>query len=214
VPLAELSKKLSEIGEEVNVLALEGVASSDSRSSDFVRKDGSRGSLMQFDVTAEAGHDKTRVVIWDPGALPGVKSGQKLMVTNLRVKKTSGGERELHGDSGSAVRVAGSEPKPQVFTKVNQIKQALGPVNLEVMALSKVTVSEVSLREGGAAKKAELVIGDDTGEITIVGWREAVERMGEIDIGQKMRMLGVTRQVSRMGVEMLQFEAVSRIEKL
>jgi ssDNA-binding replication factor A large subunit len=214
-PLVELSRKLDEVGDDVNILALEGVAASNSRTSSFAREDGSQGSLMQFDVSGEAGGNKTRIVIWNPVTLPEVKPGQKLMVTNLRVKKTSGGERELHGDNGSVVRVAGVEsPASLVFIKVSQVKGAPGPINLEVMALSKVTVSEVSLREGGAAKKAELMIGDDTGEITIIGWRETAERLAEISVGQKVRMLGVTRQVSRMGVEMLQLEAVSKIEKL
>lgn len=214
IPLARLLRKLNEIGDDVNVMALEAVASTNSRTSNFTREDGSQGSLMQFDISDEIAGGKTRIVIWNPTALPEVRPGQKLMITNLRVKRTSGGERELHGDSGSIVRITGNDTRtPLVFTKVNQIKTASNPVNLEVMALSRVIVSEANTGEGNPAKRAELVIGDDTGEITIVGWREAAERLEEIDVGQKIRIISLTRQNSKNGVEM-RFEGVSRIEKL
>ena len=36
-----------------------------------------------------------------------VKPGQRVIVTNLRLKKSNNGERELHGDSGSIVKVVG-----------------------------------------------------------------------------------------------------------
>ena len=48
-----------------------------------------------------------------------------------------------------------------------------GSVDLEVMALSKGSVREVNLKDGSTAKKGEVVLGDDTGEITAVAWDEA-----------------------------------------
>jgi replication factor A1 len=216
VSLSKLSKKVEEVGDDQNVMALEGVASSNSRSSSFVREDGSQGSLTQFDVSAEAGKSGTRVVVWNPSAVPEVKAGQNVLVTNLRVKKGNTGEREFHGDTGSVVRIreSGSSADAVTFTKVNQVRNAPGRVNLEVMALSKGTSDEVSLKDGTKARKAELVIGDDTGEITIIGWRDAADGLSRIDIGQKIRILGAARQVSRMGIETLQLDDTSKIEKV
>jgi replication factor A1 len=216
VSLSKLSKKVEDVGDEQNVMVLEGVASSNSRSSSFVREDGSQGSLMQFDVSGQPGKSVTRVVVWNPGAVPEVKAGQNVLVTNLRVKKGNTGEREFHGDTGSVVRIreSGSTAEAVTFTKVNRVRNASGRLNLEVMALSKGTVDEVNLKDGSKARKAELVIGDDTGEIMIIGWRSAAEGLTNIEIGQKVRILGATRQISRMGVETLQFEETSKIEKV
>jgi len=216
VSLSKLSKKVEEVGDAQNVMALEGIASSNSRSSSFVREDGSQGSLMQFDISGEAGKSGIRVVVWNPAAVPEVKAGQSVLVTNLRVKKGNNGQREFHGDAGSVVRIRGPGLSAGViaFTKVSQAKNAPGRVNLEVMVLSKGTTDEVSLKDGTKAKKAELVIGDDTGEITIIGWRDAAEELAGMDVGQKVRILGAARQVSRMGVEVLQFEDTSKIEKI
>jgi len=216
VSLSKLRKRVEEVGDDQNVMALQGVASSNSRSSSFVREDGSQGSLMQFDVVGEAGRNGIRVVVWNPGTVPEVKTGQSVLVTNLRVKKGNTGEREFHGDTGSVVRLwgPGSSTGVVAFTKVNQVKNASGPVSLEVMVLSKGTVDEVSLKDGTKAKKAELVIGDDTGEITIIGWRGAAEGLSGVGVGQKVRILGAVRKASRMGVETLQLEDTSKIEKI
>jgi ssDNA-binding replication factor A large subunit len=214
-PLSKLTRKVGEVEEEQNIPAVEGTASSASRSSNFTRSDGSPGSLAQFELTGDAGKDRIRVVIWNPVGIE-VSAGQTVMVTNLRVKKSVNG-RELHGDSGSVVQDVGSvavvraSPK---FVKVNRVKDLTGRVNLEVMALSKASTHDVPMRDGPSMKKAELIIGDDTGEITVVGWREMADRLAEVEVGQKIRVFDVARQVSKMGMVTLELESGSRIEKV
>ena len=213
-PLSEMKTRVEDVGDEQNVMALEGVASSDGRSSTFVREDGSIGSLLQFDVSSEGGRNTTRVVIWSPGVVPDVKIGQRVLVTNLRVKKGNNGNREFHGDAGSAIHTLGAQSTSAVvaFTKVNLVGKTAGRVNLEVMALSKGRVDEVVTKDGSKVKKAELVVGDDTGEIMIVAWRDVTEQLSGIDTGQKLRVYGAVSQVSRIGVERLQLESTSKIE--
>lgn len=213
--LSRLAKSIGQAADDQNVLAIEGIASSNSRSSNFVRGDGTPGSLTQFDIAGTEG-TKSRVVVWNPRNIPEVKAGQAVFITNVRVKKGNNGEREFHGDSGSLVQVNGSSQSKTepVLTKINQVVKTVGPINLEVMALSEGVANEVSLKDGTTTRKAELVIGDDTGEITIVGWREAAEKLSGIDVGQKVRIFGVERRISRLGVETLQLESASKIEVL
>jgi ssDNA-binding replication factor A large subunit len=216
-PLSKLTRKVGEVEEEQNIPAVEGTASSASRSSNFTRSDGSPGSLAQFELTGDAGKDRIRVVIWNPVGIE-VSTGQTVMVTNLRVKKSANG-RELHGDSGSVVQDLGSVAVAAVraspkFVKVNRVKDLTGRVNLEVMALSKASTHDVPMRDGPSMKKAELIIGDDTGEITVVGWREMADRLAEVEVGQKVRVFDVARQVSKMGMVTLELETGSRIEKV
>lgn len=215
IALGKLAKKVDDIGDDVNILALECVTSSNSRSSNFTREDGSQGSLTQFDVSDEGGKNKMRVVIWNPVTPPEVKAGQSLMITNLRLKRASNGERELHGDNGTVVRVNETKATASArFTKVSQLKGSSGHINLEVMVLSRGMVNETNLRDGGTAKKAELLVGDDTGEVTIVGWRNAAQILSEMNVGQKLRMFGVVKETSKMGIEILRLEDTSKVEKL
>ena len=186
-----------------------------SRFSSFTRSDGSPGSLSQFELTEDAGKSRIRVVIWNPVAIE-VKPGQTVLVTNLRVRKSTNGDRELHGDSGSVVQIVGlaAAGASVKFVKVNRVKDANGPVSLEVMALSKASTHEVPMRDGPSLKKAELIIGDDTGEITLVGWRDLAERLVKIEVGEKLRVFDVVKQVSKMGMATLEFGDGSRIEKV
>jgi hypothetical protein len=91
---------------------------------------------------------------------------------------------------------------------------ATGKVILEVMALSKGSVHEVSLKDGSTAKKGEVVFGDDTGEITAVAWDEVSKIIGDIQVGEKVRVYGAVIQVSKMGVETLELNGSSKVERL
>jgi hypothetical protein len=217
IPLSKLVKKIGGLKEEEqNIPAVEGTASSESRFSSFTRSDGSAGSLTQFELSEEASSNRIRVVIWNPVAIE-VKAGQAVLVTNLRLKKSTNGDRELHGDSGSVVNVAAGSVSTRAspkFVKVNRVKDLTGRVTLEVMALSKASTHDVPMRDGPSLKKAELIIGDDTGEITVVGWRDLADRLVEVDVGQKIRVFDVARQISKMGIVTLELENESRIEKV
>ncbi len=214
-PLSKLVRKIGEVEEEQTIPAVQGVAYSGSRFSSFTRSDGSAGSLSQFELTEDAGKSRIRVVVWNPVAIE-VKAGQTVLVTNLRVRKSTNGDRELHGDSGSVVQIIGpaAAGASSKFMKVSRVKDANGPVSLEVMALSKASTHEVPMRDGPSLKKAELIIGDDTGEITVVGWRDLADKLVKIEVGEKLRVFDVVKQVSKMGMATLEFGDSSRIERV
>ncbi len=223
--LSTLTKQVEDVQEGEVVLAVDSLAVSDSRRSTFVRRDdGSNGSLTQFELKGP-GDKTTRAVIWDGVDLPEVKSGSKVRVTNLRHKKGRQGEAELHGDSATVIHVLGKDveqgnvaapERALPVVKVSEVIKhtATGKVTLEVMALSKGSVREVSLKDGSTAKKGEVVFGDDTGEITAVAWDDASKIIGEIQVGEKVRVHGAVIQVSKMGVETLELDRSSKVERL
>ena len=223
--LSELAKQVDAIQDGETVLAVDGVATTDSKRSTFVRRDdGSNGSLTQFELKGP-GDKTTRVVIWDGVELPEVKSGSRVRVTNLRQKKGRQGDPELHGDSATVIRMLGGDgderkgleaaPVSRLVKVAEVAKHATtGSVDLEVMALSKGNVREVNIKDGSTAKKGEVVLGDDTGEITTVAWDDASKMIAEIQVGEKLRVHGATVQVSKMGVETLELGRSSKVERL
>jgi ssDNA-binding replication factor A large subunit len=236
--LSELSKRLDSVQEGEVLLAVEGVTSSESRRSTFVRRDdNSNGSLTQFELKGPAGGKTTRVVIWDAGDLPAVRVGSSVRVTNLRHKKGRQGEPELHGDGATVIQVlkvaeggereggAGQMEQKSEVRQVPQVPQLVkvaevtkhavtGSVSLEVMALSNGSVREVSLKDRSTAKKGEVVLGDDTGEITAVSWDEASSIVEDIRAGETLRVYGATVQISKMGRETLELTLSSKLERL
>ncbi|MGA2663811.1 MAG: hypothetical protein ABSF83_02585 [Nitrososphaerales archaeon] len=215
-PLSELVRRIGEVEEGQNVPAVEGTSPFGSRFSSFTRSDGSGGSMTQFELTEDAGQKRMRVVVWNPVSVE-VKAGERVQVTNLRVRKSINGDLELHGDNGSVVRTLGSGGAPEAppkFVKVTAIKDLTGRVSLEVMTLSKASTHDVPMRDGASMKKAELIIGDDTGEVTLVGWRDLADRLVEFEVGQRVRVINVAHRLSKMGVVTLELEDASRMEKV
>ncbi len=99
----EVAEKLGRVSDEKSYVALDCVVSSEPRYSEFVRADGSPGSLFQFGVTSQGGKSEYRVVVWSPETRPEVRVGQRVRLTNVRTKRSSRGELEIHGDAASVV---------------------------------------------------------------------------------------------------------------
>jgi len=250
--LSAVAEKLAPISQESTIPVLECVVGTEPRFSEFVRSDGTPGSLFQFGVSGDGGKFETRVVIWSPANRPDLKPGQKVLITNLRSRRSSGGDFEVHGDAGSAiilgakkesallrvaaasksqsgttllavgadrkvkvvelpdgsavaakgdvVRVAPDEEKggrllcrskgsleaggdaelpnlAELATKLRDAKDEGSHIIVEVIALSPGSVDEVRMKDGSSVKKGELVVGDDTAEMKVVGWRELSDRL-------------------------------------
>jgi ssDNA-binding replication factor A large subunit len=287
--LAAATDKLTKVTQEKQFVAVECVVNSEPRYSEFVRQDGSPGSLFQFGVVGDGGKGESRMVIWSPAAQPQLKKGQKVVVTNVRSKRSSNGEYEIHGDAGSAIipapsaqpaklRVAAvnslgsgsvilaldekrkvrvvevgaearkptkdevvivthdsesdgrlycrskeslgvgdSESLPALdalATKLRDAKDETSQVMVEVIALSHGTIDEVTLKDGSTVKKGELTIGDDTGEVKLVAWRDLSERVAGIQPGQRLRVVAVTPKSTKLGAWVLQVSNLTVIEKL
>lgn len=283
-----LLQKTPNLAKEEQFVVLEGVVGSEPRYSEFVRSDGSGGSLFQFALTREGGKE-TRVVIWSPAARPELRRGQRVQITNLKARRSNTGDFELHGDAGSSVitgpvkerstyRVAAttssqaakvllavgkdrkvtfveigkgvnepaqnevvgiapdetreerafcrspdsvkvvddkSFPELQdLATKLQEVKIEDAQIMAEVIALSHGSVDDVRLRDGTTAKKGELVVGDDTGEIKVVAWRDLSGRVSGIQPGERLRLVGVAAKPTKMGGWLLQVSNFSVIERL
>lgn len=286
--IGTLAQKLSGLTKEEQFVAVEGVVSSEPRYSEFVRSDGSEGSLFQFGIARDGGKE-TRVVIWSPAAQPQLRRGQRVRITNVRSRRSNNGEFELHGDAGSVVgmgepparselRVAatsssqaaklllgvgkdrrvkfieiGKEAKEpgqgdvvgvlpdevtegrlycrsadsiqamedgifpgldELATKLKEVKEEDAQIMVEVIALSHGSVEDVRLRDGTVVKKGELVVGDDTGDIKLVAWRDLSGRLSGVQPGQRLRLVGVVPKSTKMGGWVLQLSNLSVMERL
>ena len=100
--ISAVVQKLPNVMKEEQFLALDCVVSSEPRYSEFVRSDGSEGSLFQFGVARE-GAKEARVVIWSPSTRPDLRRGQRLRLINVRSKRSNNGDFEIHGDAGTTI---------------------------------------------------------------------------------------------------------------
>ncbi len=288
-PLSAVTEKLTKVSAEKQFVAVECMVNSEPRYSEFVRSDGSPGSLFQFGVAGDGGKGEIRVVIWSPSAQPELKRGQKVVITNIKAKRSSNGDYEVHGDAGSTIMLAQKAEKSELrvaavnaissgsvllvldknekvrvvevggevrepakgdviavtpdsesggrlycrtkgslevvdgssfpgldllATKLRDAKDEAFQIMVEVIALSHASLDEVSLKDGSTVKKEELTIGDDTGEMKLVGWRELSGKVSGIEPGERLRIVGATPKSTKLGAWVLQVSNLTVIEKL
>lgn len=106
--ISDFEKDISAIT-ETDVVAARGIIRSENKDSDFTRGDGSRGTFTHFMLGSESGSKQQRIVIWNGSDLPSLRTGERVRVTNLRVKQQTYGDPELHGDAGSRIDLIHSE---------------------------------------------------------------------------------------------------------
>lgn len=95
--------------------------------------------------------------------------------------------------------------------KVRNVKPQGQPAVFEVIALSRTVFEDITTKDGSSVKKAELLVGDETGEIKVVAWRDLVEIMSGIVPGQRLRLSFVEPYPGRDGAPVLQVRAYSQI---
>jgi replication factor A1 len=102
----------------------------------------------------------------------------------------------------------------ELATKLRDAKVEGSQIMVEVIALSHGSVDDVHLKDGSTVKKGELVVGDDTGEIKLVAWRELGGKVSGIQPGERLRVVGATVKSTKMGAWVLQVSSFTAIEKL
>jgi hypothetical protein len=284
--LTASTKRLGALVGEAQFVALSLVVTTEPRYSEFVRADGSTGSLFQFGASGDGGKNNARVVIWSPATRPDLKPGDELCVTNVRSRKTRTGEFEVHGDAGSeillshrqssklrvvagasggggmvvavtkdggttlieatdvskltdgelvsvvpdlsadgrltcssteSIQVVQDDSFPSLealSTKLRDARNEHSWVMVEVIALSHGRVDEVRLKDGSLVKKGELLVGDETGELKLVGWRRSSEELAGIRPGERLRVAGVIARPTKMGSWVLEISDHSALVRL
>ena len=106
-------------------------------------------------------------------------------------------------------------PKSSHFTyKVKELKDVTTQVFVKVIALSKALVQDILTKDGSMVRKAEVVVGDETGEVKLVAWRDLTSSLDEVLPGQRLFLRGVVVQKGREGSPVLQMRSYSSIDKL
>jgi len=98
--------------------------------------------------------------------------------------------------------------------KIKDLVNGEDKVFLEVIALSKTRLEEFTAKDGSLFRKAELIVGDDTGECKIIGWRDLSELLININPGDRILLKGVSVREGKDKSLFLQLISYSSLEKL
>ncbi|MEM4311669.1 MAG: hypothetical protein QXX95_04705 [Nitrososphaerales archaeon] len=101
----------------------------------------------------------------------------------------------------------------KLIRKIKSLNVGEDKVFAEVIALSKSRVEEFTAKDGSTFRKAELVVGDDTGESKLIGWRDLADLILNINPGERLFLKGVAVREGKDKSIFLQLTSYSNVEK-
>ena len=88
------------------------------------------------------------------------------------------------------------------------------PYVVEVIVLQNPNKMDVNTKSGEIVSVADTIVGDDTGEIRLVGWRESSGLVSDLKIGERVRILAVNAASGKEGNMELSLKPYSNIMKI
>lgn len=99
----------------------------------------------------------------------------------------------------------------QFETKIKNISVTNKPFVVEAIVLQIPNRSEVTTKVGEQVTVADTLVGDDTGEIRLVGWRDNSEIVSRLKIGERIKILAVNAVSGKEGNIELSLKPYSEI---
>ena len=100
----------------------------------------------------------------------------------------------------------------KITTKINQIKPDK-TYCVEAIVLKASERREIQTKSGEQIALSEMLVGDDTGQITVKGWRDQSRLLDECGLGDIVDITGVSARAGFMGESELSLTAFSSIKK-
>jgi replication factor A1 len=108
-----------------------------------------------------------------------------------------------------------SFPKLAKFEKkIKEIQVSQDPYIIEAIVLQAPETAEVNTKTGETVPVTSTLLGDDTGEIKLVGWRNQSAGVNKLGVGDRIRLAGVTAANGREGKLELTLRPYSSVTKL
>jgi replication factor A1 len=98
-------------------------------------------------------------------------------------------------------------------SKVKDIQVSGNPYIVEAIVLHTPNTTEVNIRTG-TVPVTDTLIGDDTGEIRLVGWRDQSPYLDKLKIGERIKVIGVVGNNGRDGKVEITLKPYSSILKI
>jgi hypothetical protein len=78
----------------------------------------------------------------------------------------------------------------EMETKIKNIEVSDKPYIVEAIVLQPPNTSNITTKSGEDIIVTETLIGDDTGEIRLTGWREQSSKISKLNVGDRIKILG------------------------
>jgi len=98
--------------------------------------------------------------------------------------------------------------------KIRDIQVSQDPCIVEAIVLQAPETNDVNTKTGETVPVTSTLLGDDTGEIRLVGWRNQSAGVNKLSVGDRVRLSGITAGAGREGKIELALRPYSSVTKL
>lgn len=136
------------------------------------------------------------LTIWGERDFPVLAEGAHVFVRNAKVRRTGQGLSLAIGAMGS-IEPASGNMRPILETgasvqRLGELKAGMRNITVEGLLSQPVEVGEVTTSSGENVSRATTMLADDTGEVQVVGWREASVKISSLQPGSVVRLKWVS----------------------
>jgi hypothetical protein len=85
----------------------------------------------------------------------------------------------------------------EIETKIKNIQVSEKPYIVEAIVLQAPNTSNITTKSGEDVAVSETLIGDDTGEIRLTGWRDQSSKIAKLNVGDRVKILGAVAGMGR-----------------
>ena len=117
----------------------------------------------------------------------------------------------------SYIRIMDNDPSfltlSKLESKIKDIQVSENPYVIEAIVLHAPNMTEVNTKSG-VVPVTDTLLGDDTGEIRVVGWRDQSSSINKLNVGDRIKVIGATGNNGREGKIELTLKPYSSIIKI
>ncbi len=85
----------------------------------------------------------------------------------------------------------------EIETKIKNIQVSEIPYIVEAIVLQAPNTSNITTKSGEDITVSETLIGDDTGEIRLTGWRDQSSKISKLNVGDRVKIIGAVAGMGR-----------------
>lgn len=203
---AQIILDLSDIKPNQSIPSVAGVVSRVTPPSNFIRSDGSEGSVMSLAIQGSKG--SCRIVVWNDSIqlFEGIKEGIIIQIKNLYSRENKSGEIELHTTSNTEVIV---NPELEIeFPKeyssgplpISDISGQIFDLDLLGEVVAIYDEKEFERADGTTGRVKSLMLRDNTGAIRVSLWDDKVKEASKLKIGDILKISHAYTRTGDFGV--------------
>lgn len=99
-------------------------------------------------------------------------------------------------------------------TKINEIVPSTVPYIIEAIVLQNPNTTQVTTRNNETIDMTDTLIGDDSGEIRLIGWRDLGSSINSLSLGDRVRIIGAIATSGLQGSPEVTLKPYSSITKI